>query len=567
MARHPEDGTLPLECFAFWAEHRADKDFLIQPMPKEMGGEVKHFTWQQVNDQARRMAAYLKAQDFPEKSQIAIMSQNCAWWIIADLAIWMAGHVSVPLYPTLNAKTVEHILTHSDSRLLFVGKLGDWDDMKAGVPDDMPTIAMPIHPEVSGEDKGFTAHWEAILQAHEPLDEVAKRAPDEMATIVYTSGSTGMPKGVMLSFAAMQNSPQHGRHTAPMNEDDRFLSYLPLAHVLERALIEQGALYSGVTIYFNDSLQTFAEDLRRARPTLFASVPRLWVKFQSAVNDKMPPQKQKRLMKVPIVKNMVKKKILTTLGLDEVRFALTGSAPLPGSVIEWYRTLGLELLEAYGMSENFGYSHCNIPGKTKVGTVGNASHAADHKIAENGEILVKSPCNMMGYYKQPDKTKEELTEDGWLHTGDMGQIDDAGRLKITGRVKELFKTSKGKYVAPAPIENKLQNHPAIEVVCVSGANQGQPHCMVLLSEEASKSLQTEDSKQQLAGELEELIGNVNETLDHHEHVEFAVIVNEPWSIDNGFLTPTLKIKRNVLEDHYAAKVDDWYAARQRVIWQ
>lgn len=559
MVRRPEEGTLPLDCFAYWVERRADKDYLIQPMPD---GSVKHFTWQEVDEQARKVATYLCSLELPENSQVALMSQNCAWWIIADLAIWMAGHVSVPLYPTLNEETVNHILTHSDAKALFVGKLADWEDMKGGVPAELSTIGMPIRPEGT-----FTATWEDILAKHDPLADVASPAADDMATIVYTSGSTGMPKGVMLSHHAIQASPQLGKYTAPMNEEDRFLSYLPLAHVLERALIEQGSLYSGVTLYFNDSIKTFADDLRRARPTLFASVPRLWVKFQSAVNEKMPPEKQQKLFKIPVVKSLVKKKILKTLGLDQVRYALTGAAPLPASVIDWYRMIGLELLEAYGMSENFGYSHCNVPGKTQIGTVGNASHGTEHEIAENGEILVKSPCNMIGYYKQPDKTREELTEDGWLHTGDMGQIDAEGRLKITGRVKELFKTSKGKYVAPAPIENKLQNHPAIEVVCVSGANQGQPHCMILLTEEATAHLGKDTSKEDLAKEFASLVEDVNRTLDHHEHVEFAVIMNDPWTIDNGMLTPTMKIKRNEIESRYAGQVDSWYGARQRVIWQ
>lgn len=551
--------NLPLECFAHWVNEIPDRDYLVQPMPN---GEVVHLTWKQVDEQARRFAAFLQAQEFPDKSQIALMSANCAWWIIADLGIWMAGHVTVPLYPDLAPDSVNYILDHSEAKMVVVGKLGKWDDMKPGVPENLPTVSLPIHPE-----DHFTYNWEEILAGNEPLAEVANRDPQEMATMVYTSGSTGRPKGVMLSFAAIQATPQASKEVINANSNDRMLSYLPLAHVYERANVEQASLFYGFTVFFSDSLKTFQQDLQRARPTTFLSVPRLWIKFQEGVNQKMPPSKQKLMFKLPIVGKKVKAKIRENLGLDQVRIALTGSAPLAPEIISWYQEIGLELLEGYGMSENFCLSHYNRPGESRPGTVGAAAPGVEHKISENGEILVRSPANMLGYFKNPEKTAEELTEDGWLMTGDMGKIDEKGRLKITGRMKELFKTSKGKYIAPAPIENQLTNLPGVEAACVSGANREQPHALILVDGEFAKGLTDQAAKDAYSAELENGINAINAALDHHEILAFAVVVKDQWTIDNGFLTPTMKMKRAVVEEAYAGKSDDWYGAKKAIIWE
>jgi long-subunit acyl-CoA synthetase (AMP-forming) len=345
------------------------------------------------------------------------------------------------------------------------------------------------------------------------------------------------------------------------------LSYLPLAHVFERTFVELGSLYSGFQLYFAESLDTFVQDLQRARPTLFLSVPRLWVKFQHGVLQKVPRQKLDRLLKIPVVNKLIKKKVLKGLGLDKVKLAGSGSAPLSNDVLDWYRNLGLELLEGYGMSENFAYSHMNKPGRTRTGYVGEALPGVEVKISEQGEVLVKSPATMMGYYKDEEKTAEAFTEDGFLRTGDKGEIDEMGRLKLTGRIKEIFKTSKGKYIAPAPIENRLMSHDAIEMVCVSGANQTQPHALVVLGEEIRPKAADESFRKELEESFRQLIQDVNKTVDPHEQLAFITVVSDEWSIENSFLTPTLKLKRNVVEDAYQAKVDSWYAKKQPVIWQ
>ncbi|KZY85710.1 AMP-binding acetyl-CoA synthetase [Oleiphilus sp. HI0072] len=507
------------------------------------------------------MASYIKSLDLPPKSRIGILSKNCAHWIMSDLAIWMAGHICVPLYPTLNAETVKYILEHSETQLLFVGKLDDWEMMKPGVPDDLPCVSYPLSPKTDYPS------WDNLVAEHAPIQEDTVRDADELATIVYTSGSTGKPKGVMLSFEALGIAASGVAQALDIKPTDRMLSYLPLAHVFERFAVEQSSIHIGAQLFFADALDTFLDDLRRAKPTVFISVPRLWSKFQLGIFKKMPPKKLNRLLKIPIVSGLVKKKVLTALGLEYCRFAGSGSAPLSGDIINWYRNLGLELLEGYGMSENFAYSHISLPGRSKVGYVGEPMPGVEQRISEIGEIEVKSPATMMGYYKDEEKTKETFTEDGFLLTGDKGEIDSMGRLRITGRIKEIFKTSKGKYVAPAPIENKILGHDSLEMVCVAGAEQPQPYALLMLSDETFAKQGDESFRKQVEPELEALMKEVNASVDPHEALQFMVVVNQQWTIENEFLTPTMKIKRNVIEDVYAPSQDGWYGSKQKIIWQ
>jgi len=549
---------LPLDMLYHWEKTKSNSLYMTQPIGD---GKVVEYTWGRAVDEARRMASYLKSLNLPEKSRIGLISKNCAQWIMTDWAIWMAGHISVPLYPTLNADTVNYILNHAECEVLFVGKLDDWDMMKSGVPESVRCISYPLSPPNDFET------WDDIVAKYPPLEENVKREADELATIVYTSGSTGKPKGVMLSFGNMAFAAEGGMEVLGVGDNERMLSYLPLAHVFERTFVELASLYAGFQLYFAESLDTFVQDLQRAQPTLFLSVPRLWVKFQQGVLQKLPKKKLDRLMKIPVVNNLIKKKILKGLGLDKVKLAGSGSAPLASDVLEWYRNLGLELLEGYGMSENFAYSHMNKLGRSRIGYVGESLPGVETRISEEGEVQIKSPATMMGYYKDEERTREAFTEDGFLKTGDKGEIDEMGRLKLTGRIKEIFKTSKGKYIAPAPIENRLMSHDAIEMVCVSGANQTQPHALVMLAEESRPKMADEAFRKEIEESFKQLIADVNKTVDPHEQLAFITVVSDEWSIENSFLTPTMKLKRNVVEDAYQAKVDNWYAQRQPVIWQ
>ena len=553
---------LALQRLYHWEKTSPQSISLSQPMG---GGSLQDYTWGEVADQVRRMAAHLKAQGWAPGSNVAILSKNCAWWLMSDLAIWMAGHVSVPLYPTLAPDTIAHILAHSEAKACFVGKLDAWEHMKPGVPDGLACICYPLSPPDAIEHYD---HWDDICARQAPMQGEVERGADELATLIYTSGTTGRPKGVMQSFGNLAWAMGAGARRIGMSGQDRMLSYLPLAHVVERVLVEHGWLRTGMRLWFAESLDTFAADLQRARPTIFFSVPRLWVKFQQGVHHKMPPARLQLLLSLPVVGGLVRKKVLKALGLDQCRIAAGGAAPMPVALLAWYRKLGLPINEGYGLTENLAVSHLTIPGKDQQGTVGPAYEGVEDRIdPETGEIQMRSPALMMGYYKDPVQTKAAFTEDGWLRTGDKGVIDAQGNLHITGRVKDLFKTSKGKYVAPAPIEDKLVMHESVEACVVSGANLGQPLGIVMLNPEAAGRAQDGAARTALESSLAQHLRAVNATLDPHEQLQCIIIVTTAWTVDNDIITPTFKVKRNRIEDIYSANYERWEASGKKVIWQ
>ena len=540
----------------------ADRIFLTQPLGS---GKVADYTWRQTLDEARRMATHLQGMGLGQGSHIAVLSKNCAHFIIAELAIWMAGGTTVAIFPTEGADTIRFVLEHSDAKLLFVGKLDHWNKQRSGVPAGMPCIALPLAPPTEFE------RWDAIVARAPPVEGRPARAPGDLAILIYTSGSTGQPKGVMHTFGHITRAVEGIIHTIlkPFDpkEEIRLISYLPLAHVYERAGVECLSLIRGGThVYFIESLETFVADLRRARPTVFYSVPRLWLKFQHGVFAKMPPAKLNFLLGIPFVRKIVGHKVLAGLGLDQVRLAGSASAPIPAELIAWYRRLGLNLLEGYGMSEDFGYSHASSEQFNAPGYVGVPYEGVEIRLSDVGEILIKSPGQCVGYYKRPDLDAECFTADGFFRTGDKGERRSDGLLKVTGRIKEIFKTAKGEYVAPAPIENMLNEHPMVELSLVSGVGQASAYGMVVLAEDLRGKVDDPGVKAQVEAELAQLLKQVNQAVLPCERLQMLVVAREPWSIENGCLTPTMKIKRSRIEALAEKALGAWYAASVPVTW-
>ena len=552
----------PLAHFLHWEQAQPDKVLLTQPYPD---GRVVDYTWAEVGDQARRMAAHLRSLQFAPGSRIALLGRNSAHWIVADLAITMAGHVSVPVYPTMGAEQARYVLDHSESQLLFVGKLDgtadNWPLIEAALPADLPLRALPISP------RHDIPQWDDVIARHAPLAPVHEAEPGELCSIIYTSGSTGMPKGAMHGHGSLvANCRGLVKAIGGATPDDRVVSYLPLAHIAERVFIAS-VLHAGGHIFFCNSLATFPEDLRRARPTLFFSVPRLWIKFQQAVYAKLPPAKQRVLFAVPLLSRVVKRKILRQLGLDHARACFTGSAPLPVEIVAWYRNLGLEMLEGYGLTE-ISITHLSRPGHVRLGYIGEGIEGVETRIGDGDEVQIRSPGQMLGYYKNPELTVQTIMPDGFFRTGDRGDIDAEGRLRITGRIKELFKTEYGKYVAPAPIENRLMAHPRLDGACVTGANRPQPFAVLSLSAEAHQALDDGTlTRATVDAELDALLQRVNAASEHHEQLACLVVLREPWTTENGLLTPTLKIKRDAIESRYLPGAETWLAAKRAVVWE
>ena len=556
------EGKLVLDYVLGHADAAPERIYLTQPVGN---GQVVDYTWAEVVDQSRRMAAHLQSHGFEPGARIAMLSKNCAHFVMAELAIWMAGYTTVAIFPTETAETVRYVLEHSGASLLFVGKLDNWPQQQHGVPAGLPRIALPLAPPTQFET------WDAIVARTPPLAGRPTRRADELAMLLYTSGSTGTPKGVMSSFAAITRAGEGvvGDTRARVGQDAelRMLSYLPLAHSFERSWVEAASLVDGrMRLYFAESLDTFLRDLQRARPTLFISVPRLWLKFQQGVFARMPPARLERLLSIPLVGRIVARKVRKGLGLDQVLVAGSGSAPIPAELIAWYRRIGLPLYEGYGMTEDNSYSHTSNARCNEPGFVGVALPGVQVRISPDGEILIKSPARLSGYYRQPELDAVSFTEDGFFRTGDLGALRADGLLRITGRAKELFKTAKGEYVAPAPIENALNAHPMVELSMVSGVGQHAAYAMVQLAEDLRPRVGDPQVRAQVHGELGRLVDGVNRGRPNHEQLRMIVVAREPWSVENGCLTPTMKIRRARIEAAVAPQLERWYADPTKVQW-
>jgi long-chain acyl-CoA synthetase len=545
-----QDYQSPLEMLYRWENETPNKLYMRQPI----NDEWHKWTWSETATEVRKMAAYLKSLDLAPKSKIAILSKNCAHWIMSDLAIMMAGYVSVPLYPNLKAESIKQILDHSETKLVFVGKLDDFASMRPGIPKDMPCIAYPFYSE-----EGYPV-WGDLVKDIEPIAENIVREPNDLATIIYTSGTTGMPKGVMHKFYNFSFATSNAVPLLGLATEERFFSYLPLCHIAERLLVEMGSLYSGGMVSFAESLDTFAKNLSDTKPTAFLGVPRIWTKFQQGILTKLPQKKLNVLLAIPGVSSLIKKKIKSGLGLQEARNVFTGAAPTPVSTLKWFKRLGINIQEAYAMTENCCYSHVTLNDDIQFGFVGKALPHCEVKLSEKNEILIKHIALMDGYYKEEKQTQDTI-KDGWLYTGDEGHIDSKGFLKITGRVKDLFKTSKAKYVAPAPIEMKLSANKNIEQVCVVGDNIPQPIALITLSE-YGKSRPAED----VVASLSKTLTVVNPKFDAHERLKKIIVLDQEWTIENNLLTPSMKIKRNEVEKLHKENYVSWYEREEEVIW-
>ena len=521
-----------------WAEKTPDRVFLTQPL----NGEVREWSFQQAHSDASRLATGLLQLGLSPGDRVAILSKNCAEWLIADIAIAMAGLVSVPVYPTAGTETISFVMQHSGARAAILGRLDDPDAVQKALSDDIATIGMRY------TTIECRHNWQALIDASDPLTEPHRATAAEMMTMLYTSGSTGQPKGVVMSYGAYEYASRIGAETMGLSRDERALSYLPLAHVTERTVIAGPAIYCGFPLFFVDNLSTFLEDILRCEPTIFISVPRLWVQFQSGVHRKMAPEKLDRLLKIPFIGKRVARKVREGLGLGSCRLVGSGSAPISPLTLRWYEKIGVHISEGWGMTETSGLSCTNMPFKSeRIGTIGMPLPRTEMKLSEEGEVLIRSPGLFTEYYKQPELTAEVINSDGYFHTGDKGEWnDDIQAFRITGRVKEIFKSAKGKYVAPVPIEGKLAGNPVIEQVCVMGAGLRAPVAVVVPSNAAADT-----PRDDIDSSLHDTLHAVNGMLESHEKLSTIFVVNDPWTIENELLTPTMKIKRDKLEARYA----------------
>ncbi|ELA8149150.1 AMP-binding protein [Vibrio parahaemolyticus] len=544
----------PNEMILKWAAERPNEVYLKQIINRQF----VEFTYAEVADQALKLVSALRGLGIQPGDKVALVSKNCAEWFICDLAMMLGDYVSVPIFPTAGADTIEYCVTHSESKALIGGKLDD-PAATQQVIDAMPELISIALPYDSAPQCQY--QFNALIADAVPNEERPQHYDDKLMSLVYTSGTSGLPKGAMLTYGAFSWSVQQLINHIGIQANDRLFSYLPLAHITERVYIFGSSIMGGVPTAFPESLDTFIEDVKMHRPTLFISVPRLWTLFQQRIQDKLPQKKLNFLLKIPFVNSLIKKKLAEGLGLDQARVLGCGSAPVSPALLDWYHSVGLNITEAWGMTESFAYSTINYPFRAdKIGTVGNAGPGIELKIADDSEIMVRGKGLFSGYYKNDIATQESFDSDGWLHTGDIGAIDKDGYLTIQGRKKDTFKTAKGKFVSPVPIEKKLFEYSRVEMMCLIGLGLPGPILLVVPHDFPHFD------KERYARTTRKVIARMNQELASHEQIKGVLMIKEPWSIENGVLTPTLKIKRHVLEQKYHELGHNW-PKDELVLWE
>jgi long-chain acyl-CoA synthetase len=584
-------------------------DFQLHKFPKpdmfcgkENGTWIKYSTAEVKNIVNELSAALLKLgvsgndMTIENQDKIALISKNRPEWLMLDMACQQIGAALCPIYPTTNVNELEFIFNDATVKHVFVsGKeiLDKVNIIKGNVPSLMNIYSFDDLPDVPFWKTLLTGITAADLEKMEAVKATIKA--EHCATIIYTSGTTGTPKGVMLSHRNIVTNVINSKNSFPFTDDldSRALSFLPLNHIFER-MVSFIYISSGTSIYYAESLDTIAADLKDVKPSLFATVPRLLEKTYEKIMDKgaeltgvkrklfywsvalandydnLKPKGIWYNMQLAVARKLIFSKWKEALG-GSIKFIVTGGAACQVRLIRIFTAAGIPIYEGYGPTENSPVIsvNCHKRGGTKFGTVGLVIEGQEVKLEADGEICVKGPSVMMGYYKRPDLTAETII-DGWLHTGDIGVFEDGKYLKITDRKKELFKTSGGKYVAPQPIENKMKESPFVEQMMVVGAEQKFVGALIVPSltnlkewmlhkEIPFTTIEDAIHHPKVLNLYRELIDSFNKFFNHVEQIKkFELLPNE-WTIDSGELTPTLKLKRKVIMEKYKAAFDRIYS--------
>ncbi len=551
-------------------------------------------TWKTFGEQIRTAARALIAVGLPRGGKVAILGFNRPEWVILDHAAMMAGGAAVGIYTTSSSEEVQYIVHHSEAHVLLVEDAAQLAKVKAH-RDQLPllkTIVMMRGATATGDEvvtwDDFMARGEQVSESalDERLDAIEQA---DLATLIYTSGTTGPPKGVMLSHENLAWTARTLLAVGGARADDVSLSYLPLSHIAEQVATIHMPATAGSTVFFAESLEKIPDNLKDARPTVFFGVPRIWEKFHAALSGKLAELTgvKKRLvqwargvctavnahrdrgealpkllaLQYRLANKLVIRKLKTALGFDRAITLVSGAAPIAPDVLAFFSSIDLPIREIYGQSEDSGPTSFNLPGKTKIGSVGPPLPGLECKIAEDGEILVRGKNVFLGYYKEPEATAECL-KDGWLCSGDLGAFDQDGFLTITGRKKEIIITAGGKNIAPKNIEAALKKSPLIGEAIVIGDRRKFLTALVTLDEPVARKLVPEGvltEASEIRSAIQAQVDQVNQSLARVEQVKKFAILPKPFGIDTGELTPTMKIKRKVVAQKYAGEIEAMYA--------
>jgi len=572
---------------------------VMMSMPNDGSGNRLSYSTQEFVEQVDRASRGLIALGMEAGEKVALISHNnrCEWNVM-DHGIMQAGGIDVPIYPTMTEADYKYIINHSESKFVFVSNAELYAKVNA-VKSECPSLkGVFTFEDVEGADS-----WKKVLEQGGEKDqaELDSRSnavqPDDLATIIYTSGTTGLPKGVMLSHNNVVTNTLTAKDSVPLDGVEgelRVLSFLPVCHIFER-MLHYLYMYMGASIYFGESLETIKDDLNATQPIMFTAVPRLLEKFYDGIVAKgraaggvktmifnwalgvvlaWGPEKEGRGLygfKLKIARKLVFSKVKEALGLTGIKAVASGSAALQARLARFFNGAGIPVLEGYGLTETspvVSVNTVNSPNMLRIGSVGKVVQDVEVKFGPDSEILVQGPNVMMGYYKDEEKTAEVI-KDGWFHTGDIGEIDGDGFLKITDRKKEMFKTSGGKYVSPALLENALKASIFIEQVIVLG--EYRKHPSALISPDTVAIIEWckrhdhpypgddkigEDTR--ISSRIMEEVDKLMEPFSQWERVKIIRVLPAPFSIEGGELTPTLKLKRKPIKTKYADLIEGIY---------
>ncbi len=601
-SQRPPESTIP-EMFRRTVERNQDKTALMY----KAEGEYRPITYPEYAEQVRNLALGLSGLGLKHGARVALLSENRPEWAYVDLAVTGIGAVNVPLYATLPPPQVEYIIRDSESQFVIVShakQLAKVLEVRANLPlvthiivmdppEELPegvlTLAQVM--EAGAAQANGEAEWKRLNAAVNPHD---------LASIIYTSGTTGAPKGAMLTHDNFMSNALAAAPLVEIRKDDLFLSFLPLSHVFERLAGHYFPLVVGATIAYAESIFTVQSNMVEVKPTVLASVPRLYEAIESRIRDgiqKQPENRRKmaeqaievgweyhsrRILgespgmvlstKYAMAERLVLGPLREKVTGGRLRFFISGGAPLPVRTAQFLTSLGLHILEGYGLTETSPVICVNRPSRTKLGTVGPPISGVEVTIAPDGEILSRGPHIMQGYYKMPEETEKAIDAEGWFHTGDIGVLDEEGYLKITDRKKDIIVLANGKNVAPQPIEAKIKGSAYVANVVLFGDRQTQVVALIVPEMEQLKTwargqgLDTEDVEKLLSAPQvkklfrEEIDRNTQEFADFEKVRRFTLLPRD-FSQDRDEVTPTLKIKRRVVAQNYAAEIQSMYGGR------
>ena len=519
-----------------WAGEYPDDPWL-----RDRHGDTKtEWTWKMAQEQIYALAAWEEQNLSANGVRVGILSRNCAHWFMADLGSIAAGNVTVPMFTTLPGETAEYVMDFTEMELLFVGQTENWDQVAAVLPEGIKLVTLP------GTDiEQPHERWEDIVTPNLGKRPQHEATPGELISIVFTSGTTGVPKGVMQTHDSNIKPINRFRVAFALPDRARYFSYLPLSHIAERQIVEYASLINGGDVYFNENLLTLLRDLPECRPHMMFGPPRVWEQLQQVIIGHLGGQEE-------IEKGLASdaeglgKQVRDLLGLDDAIYLLTAAAPTPPALIHWYEQFGLTLMEGFGQTEAMGLL-ANSKEDRRIGAIGKPVGEVEIQLTEEDELICKAEGLSPGYYKMPEKTAETF-KDGWVYTGDKARIDEDGFVYITGRVKDYFKTIQGKFVAPTPIENEFAKNPHTEQICLLGRGYSKTVMVCVLTGVAQQA-----ETGAIEEELRKVAEVVNDGVDKHARIGAVIISNEPWTIENSMLTPTLKIRREQIESQFGER--------------